>query len=156
MNRGQFEIMGIAIIIAILTLGGLIFFVISQSREENAVKEYSNTEFAQGYLEVLLKTTACKGYAVNELLKDCASDKAISCADGSSCEKARDVAKETLEKTLLTYNKEYIFRAAKTDGGQETSLFELQSGNPCIEKDRPGRQPLPNNVILTLEICDKR
>ncbi len=155
MNKGQFEIMGIAIIVVIILLGGLIFFVISQSREENAVKEYSNTEFAQGYIEVLLKTTACNGYSVNELLKDCASDKAISCTGKGSCEKAREVAEETLDKTLKAYNKEYIFRAAKDEGSQET-LFELQSGNPCIEKERPGRQPLPNSVILTLEICDKR
>ncbi len=158
MNKGQFEIVGLAILVLVITLGGLIFFVLNQGhREENAIKQYSNTEFAQGYIEVLLRTTAdqCKGYTVNELLKDCASDEAITCEDNAkACGKAEDAAKAALDKTLKEYNKKYSFTVEFNNPSKKITIQSGQQGQySCAEKERPGRQPLPNNVLLTLEIC---
>lgn len=159
-KKAQFEIMGIAVLVVIIMLGMLIFFVLSQSsREENIVKQYSNAEFAQGFLEVLLKTNVneCKGYYMEELIRDCASTNQISCTtsgDKDSCEKAEDTAKAMLDGTLKKYNKGYSFKAVKIVNQNEEELFpKIQQGSACIEKERPGRQPLAPNIVLSLEIC---
>ncbi len=153
-KRGQFEIMGIAIIVAILVFGILIFFVLGQgNKPENIVKQYSNTEFAQNFVNVLLRTTAesCNGNTVQDLIIDCAGQKQITCGSISSCDKSKEIAQKALTDTLSAYNKQYKFTAARGT----TGLIEISSPNPysCTQKERPGRQPLPDNILLTLEIC---
>ena len=118
-KKSQFEIMGIAVIVVILILGMLIFFVLNQNqRQENIIKTYSNTEFAQNFIEVYLKTTTdCGKRSAGELVMACAKGSAITCSDGlTSCAKAAEVAQVTLDATVKTYNKQYGFKAAKISG----------------------------------------
>lgn len=167
-KKAQFEIMGLAFIVLILVVGMLVFFMLSQNQKhETIVKTYSNTEFAQNYIEVFLRTTTiCPNVgstlqiSVEELLKDCAGDQRLKCDSDQpdSCQKVEKMAKEKLDGTLKVYNQQYSFEVKKT-GSSPSDLFKVQSsdyqkaGFKCNEKERPGRQPIPPNILVTLEIC---
>jgi hypothetical protein len=91
-KKSQFEILGLAIVIILITLGILFVIRFVVLKEPSKLRyDYTRTEMASNMLNTLLRTdTDCKRKSMTELFQDCASYNRIECEyDGipmNSCE----------------------------------------------------------------------
>src|SRR3989344_2746873 len=89
-KKSQMEIMGLAIVIILITLG--IFFFIYYSSVKKPIeqkKEFGNVQLATNIINSILETTTanCYGQTFSEVLQKCASGAEITCGEGSTyCE----------------------------------------------------------------------
>jgi len=125
-TKAQMELLGLAIIIILVSLGML--FVVRfalMSPVDDIKKEYTYTEMASNELNAILKSTTmdCKGTDLTELLQDCAISENIMCENGErSCKYANDTIYYILNATLTQWKKTYAFNVSVN--GVELIYFE--------------------------------
>lgn len=163
------EIMGLAIVIVLITLGVLFVVRFGVLRQTGGgIKEsYTETQLAANMVNSLLKSSAenCFGHSIAALLQDCASTPpgttpAIICPTGqNSCEYAQLVATYVLENTLDIWNREYEFKAClwNYDAQECTSdTFIDPIGTVCRgSRERKSIQlhTRRGELVVRLDIC---
>lgn len=117
MKRGQMELMGLAMVIVLISIGVLFVVKFNVLKEPaDTKKDYSYSEIASNTLSAMLLSTSgdgCKNINIRDLLIDCTDNPydennvndieggSIECNDGTeSCFYAEYVINEILEKTL--------------------------------------------------------
>ena len=162
-KKGQMEIMGIAIVVILVSLGLLFALTIAFKKapigEETAqVKE---SIIAANFINTMRGTTIteCFGNTVEALLQDCALGATITCSNGKdSCTEAPEIIKEMLEGTLAKWGKKYYF--VITESSQPiagTPIANTANSAPCTGEREMKEVPMPVRpgfeIKIRLEIC---
>ena len=88
-KKSQAEIVGLAIIVLLITMGLLFFVKFGILDKKDDIKgSFIDSELANNMVDVLLKTTTdCKGSSVTDLFQDYAAFNKIDCDGMNSHEK---------------------------------------------------------------------
>jgi len=171
------EIMGLAIIVILVSIGMLftIKFVVLREPTEYK-KEFTQTELASNMLSTLLKTSSgCEGLSFTELYKDCvknrdSKDSQLDCGSGiGSCEYIQIKTDEILSSTLIRWGMGYKFIAMLHDETDPLTYDEdnapgndpeMVFGDGCEGVRKHKIFPVPIDasgrvLSITLDICDK-
>lgn len=157
MKRSQMEIMGLAIVIVLITLGMLfvVRFVIIEENS-NPRTEYTESQLAANLLNAMLQMTAtdCNNKQIKTLFRDCALANQIRCDGGEdSCSYLDSTVGEILSETLVHWNRKFYFNATNTD---ENFPGGINFGERCtgdIERKFYPIQAQAKTVMISLEIC---
>ena len=168
------EILGLAVIIVLVTLGMLFILRFSVSKNTPGTRQsFVKSEKAANLLNTLLKTTTdCNEMTVAELIKDCAETRGVNniCQDGdsgvSSCDylKGNDVSKGAIkkifEKTLEKWKNNYEFIVCRLENSECTENGIINIKNPpgigCPLEKEAKQQPIQTKsglIEVSLAIC---
>ena len=160
-TNAQMEIMGLAIIVILISLGLLFLIQFSLSKEPSHLKKtFTQTQLAANLLSSMLRTTSqdCFGNSISELLKDCtenfnAPTTQLRCENNlKSCDYLQDTFKPLLDQTLGDWgNQSYQFEA-KIPG---QSILKFSSGKCSGEKESKQNylQTNAGTLTITMDIC---
>lgn len=144
-KKSQTEILGLAIIVVIVTIGLLfvVKFLVTQPPQETR-ESYIRSELASNILGSIMDSDTNCGeykYSIPYLIKDCAeyNPGRISCSGELSCQHVNSHINFILSNFMNTLggNKNYKF-LAEADG---EILFEISEGNCTVWES--ANQPLP-------------
>jgi hypothetical protein len=151
-RKAQMEIMGLALIIVLLTLGILfvVQFMVPKGDQRSIAKSYTESQLAANMLNTILKSTAkdCNNQVLITLFQDCASGSSIVCNDGtSSCYYLNKTVEYILNETLVFWKKDFWFIASKTP---------IVFGTGCPGERESTQTPIQTDagtMIIRLDIC---
>lgn len=157
-KKSQMEIMGLALIIVLISLGFLFFvkFSIREADSPNVRKSVTESALASNLISTLLATTAqdCSLFEIKELIHDCASNHQVVCENTqTSCQYLDSFFDQIFADTLVAWERSYEFDVTNIpDPYDFNSAYgscsgELESKFFAIPVE--GGQ----NVVLTLNIC---
>ncbi len=155
-KRSQMEIMGLAIIIILISLG-LLFAVqwMLKAPPTKPVQRAKESVLAANFLNTMLGTTTdCNKRTIRELLQDCALTGGVTKCDGqTSCTYVRSIIQKLFDETFKKWNMPY--HIAMTGA---TPIEQLDFGTkPCPGEREQKTHPLPVRpgfeITITLEIC---
>ncbi len=153
--RAQMEIMGLAIIIILVSLG-LLFAVRWMLKAPSAEPQRAEESvLAANFLSTLLGTTTeCNKRSVRDLLQDCAlTQGATKCEGQSSCDYARNIIKTLLSETFDKWKLDYYFSMS----GNMPQIADIKFGSPCPGAREKKGYPLVVtsgfDITISLEIC---
>ncbi len=163
MRRGQMEIMGLAIIVILVSLGVLFALSIINKPTENIQHGYEQKRLAASFLNTMLgTTTGCQKNTFRQLLQDCAGERLAKCTSDignirgdNSCQYINAVLnKQVLEIALVPENKQYYLtitgvRDIDTPLGKQCKGTKDQASQ-IIPASLGGNLP----IRVTLDICD--
>ncbi len=158
-KKSQMEIMGLAIIVLLLSIGLLFYLKFSTSKSSTTKQEFVQSERASNMLSVLLSTTTdCRDANIKNLLVDCANGPAIFCYSASSCDYSAKLIDKIFNKTFRSWgNVKYEFTASiKTSGSAKLLMRNKNTG--CIGERETKFEtiplyPNPGNLEVKIEIC---
>lgn len=154
-KKSQAEIVGLAIIVILITIGLLFFVKFGILNKKDDIKgSFIDSELANNMIDVLLKTTTdCKGSDVSDLFQDCAAFNNIDCDGMNSYEKLNETIDKIFSKTLEKWKKSYEFSAYR---GSE-QIMKRNYGNCNRYSNRESKTyPIPTDkgtLFITLDIC---
>ena len=134
-KKSQMEIMGLAVIVILISLGILFIIQFTVNKEPSSIKKtFTQTQLASNLLSSILRTTTidCFGNSVNNLFKDCAENynspnTQLKCQNNQrSC----DYLKSTIS---------LIFDSTLTAWGNQSYSFEARIPGQVILKNTNGR-----------------
>ena len=154
-HKGQMEIMGLAFIVVIVTLGllfTLLFFL--TKAESNALPQSRQEILAANWINTFLGTTTdCNQQTVRELLIECARSGSSSmfCPDTDACSKVQQVMDDVRQQTLDKWNLQYYLKATGPN-----DVNTISAGKQCSGKQVLGSQAIPAfgfDLSMDLAIC---
>ncbi len=154
-RRAQMEIMGLAIIIILVSLGLLFAVQWMLKAPKEGVQRAKESVLAANFLNTMLGTTTdCSQRTVRELLQDCALTGGVTqCAGQSSCAYVQQVMGAMFERTFGQWGTKYHFSMSGAAPIEQLS-FDTR---PCSGEREQKSHPLPVRpgfeITLTLEIC---
>ena len=152
MTKGQTEIMGLAIIVVLISMGIIFTLVFVFGGEEDTTKDiYQRSQLSSNLLNSMTSTsTACKGATMKELIQDCVTKRRLKCDNKNSCSYMEDAVEIIFVNTLDKWKYSYIFTMKHGD----RQLIKRTSGQ-CDEYESSFHY-IPTsagNVELKLSIC---
>ena len=171
-KKSQMEIMGLAIIVILISIG-LLFYVtfIVGEEPDNIKKDYEPSAIGSNFINTLLNTNApeCANTQFDTLFIDCSTNKRIGqigggnipCGAKYSCLYLQEKVEELLEDTLGEIGYEYQFIATTNKDNEAEDQILTPIGNECTGTGRKARsQPLPTfpqgrkrDLYLFLYVC---
>jgi len=151
-DRGQMEIMGLAIVVILITLGVLFAVTVMRKPASNIEQEYKQKTIATSYLDSLLgTTTTCHRASFRELIQDCAQSAQIKCGALNSCD-------YIVENFQLLFDKTFTKRKSQVNLFFEGPglVTSLNSNTPCPGELTPGIQYIASRagtITVTLQLC---
>ncbi len=164
-KKAQLEILGLAIIVILITLGILFVIKFVVLKEPTQLrKSYMRTEMASNMLNALVRTdTDCRRKSVTELLQDCANNPrdsgggSIVCETGEySCEFVNNTIHDITDQTFGVWNIDYELLIWLEDGESLTHILEPDA-TACkgAKESKPFYIPLDvTSINLRLDLCD--
>ncbi len=153
--RGQMEIMGLAIIIILVSLGLLFAVQWMLKAPKEQVQRAKESVLAANFMNTMLGiTTDCNDRTVRELLQDCALTGGITkCGEQTSCAFVQDILQRLFDATFKRWNTKYHFAMSGATHVEQLN-FNTQ---PCPGEREQKKHPLPVlpgfEITLSLEIC---
>jgi len=166
------EIMGLAFVVILITLGLLFYIRFTATKEPSQVKEtFTTSQKAANMLNSLIKTnTYCAGATITQLLQDCAENKDIneifcSITMQESCEFIESTMIYIFSQTLDTWGDDYYLKACLWNTitqqcyPDETILSISPLGSECssgLGQRESSSQFIPVNgrvLKIWLDIC---
>lgn len=138
MKKGQMEILGLAIIIMLVSIGMLLIVRFVVLAPTNSIKAtYTDTEIASNIINAMLKTnTQCRNQDLTELWQDCVTYKSLCDVDqGDTCRYAGEVMDTIFNRTLVNWSKRFSVQA--TLAGQE--WYSKANGECTRNMDRQSK-----------------
>ncbi|HZX44213.1 MAG TPA: hypothetical protein VFF28_00870 [Candidatus Nanoarchaeia archaeon] len=161
MKRSQMEIMGLAIIVILISIGMLfaIKFVVFK-KPEPFKSEYTKTELASNILTSLMRTTmeGCSDLSMEDIYQACGKDPdnpPVVCSPAEdACQFLNRTTRRILNLTLVEWNKGYELHASTVTD----SIIDV-GRCPGAKKQKPYTIPIDasskNSLKITLDVCDK-
>jgi len=116
MRKSQMEILGIAIVVVLATLGLLFIVSYSITKPKTIKQEFTTSATVENLLTTLMATTTeCNGLDYADVLKGCATGTVECGISKSACQYANEIATAILENSLKVWGKSYYFKAFETD-----------------------------------------
>jgi len=151
-SRGQMEIMGLAIVMILITMGILFAVTVMRKPGSDFKKEYKQKTIATTYLDSLLGTnTLCHKATFRELIQDCAQSAQIQCETQNSCEYVRENTQALFDATFGVRKQKYNL---VLEGPGVVS--EVGTSTPCPGELTPGIQYIATRagtVTIRLDLC---
>jgi hypothetical protein len=154
-KRSQMEIMGLAIVVILFTIGMLFVVKLNIGKKPTGYKaEFTREQLVSNTLNALLNSNArdCSGMSISELLQDCGQvNPQVYCNGVVSCQYVKNTAEEIFSKTLDKWNYKYHFLVYFPD---EEPIIEL--GEKCIGDTKSETFPIstPTKPLNTrLDLC---
>jgi hypothetical protein len=162
--KAQFEAMGLAVIVVLVSVGMLLVVYFSFDSTESLSQRYENEQLSQNVIEAMLKTS----------IKDCSLTVADTIEDigiynrnpcGDSKERLKEAADTILNETLDARGRSYYFVVREADANNLPTETVYYTGGNCdvssASTDGAGHQPLrlypsPKTVIVALWICKEK
>jgi hypothetical protein len=161
--KGQVEIMGLAMIIILLSLGMLFVVKFVVTRETSTVgKDYTQNKVAANLMNAMLKSsTDCLGTGVREpsmteLMQDCMTSNQIMCNKTTSRQKLEESLSLIFNSTLHQWRKNYQFNITNTLNPTKISMQDLNFSANCAENKETELYPIPlhpGTMFVRLDIC---
>lgn len=154
-NKGQMEIMGLAVIVVLVVLGLLFALLWMVPEMPKAPVKARESVLAANFLNTLLGTTTeCEERTVRDLLQDCALTGGIMlCERKTSCEKSKEIIQKILDSTLEVWGKDYYFTISGSPDVKKITFEEL-----CPGEREQKVHPVPVrpgfDITLLLQICE--
>lgn len=153
-KKSQAEIVGLAIIVILITIGLLFFVKFGILDKKDDVKSsFIDSELANNMVDVLLKTTTdCKGSDIGDLLQDCTTFERFDCDGMNSCEKLNKTIDIIFGKTLKKWKKPYEFKAYR---GSDIEIKKSYGNYNRNSAKKQGIAVIPTdmgNLFITLDI----
>ena len=121
MKRSQMELIGIAIIVILMSLGILFMLSFGISDKGSSFKqEFTNKELVSNTLSTLLRVKAyhCGDLTIEDILQDCFMMDSFVCEteQGSltSCDYVSQVTSDIFSKTFDKWDRSYFFEISKS------------------------------------------
>jgi hypothetical protein len=155
-RKGQMEIMGLVFIV-ILVVMGLLLLLLFIGKGQPTLKRFTESALAYNYLTTLGETrTACRDYAIDDLLRECAAGAAFNCENGQDpCRYSEDTINEILSKTLTAWNRNYSL-AVSTGDASLMAFGLLKDGRRCPGDIEGAFYRIPfagANIVMNLSLC---
>jgi len=159
MKKAQMEIMGLAIIVVLLSVGMLFAVSYMVRRPQSDIKKtYTYSETASNLLGAVLKTSSdCSQTTFSELFYDCGRGGILRCTeDQNSCEYLEENMQKILDATLKNIKYEFKADVTLTAGESESKIL---INNDCTTKFGQVKMyplplhPYPGTLFITLRIC---
>jgi hypothetical protein len=156
-QKGQTEIMGVAIIVIILVIAG-VFFLAMRSKNASNSQSFTDPELSQSLLNSIMNTKTERYMIVQDIIKDCYSNHNENCRSDTisdCCDYAHQTLTNALNATLGKWQRSYRLTVIK---GSEKKIEDIPENSGCndfSEEEQPGIVfiPPPPLIIVTLEIC---
>jgi len=134
MKKAQMEILGIAIVVVLATLG-MLFVVKYSMTSSKTTQSYKTTATAENFLSVLMATsTDCNGLIFSDVLKGCASGT-VDCNGEDACDYAKTMMTNLLDASLGVQSLSYYVMAFKEDkDNNEPIKIEIESEDGCVKE----------------------
>ncbi len=162
--RGQMEIMGLAIVVILITLGVLFALTTLQQDEGGGEQAFEQKGIAGGFLNSFLGTTTpCERLTIQDLIRDCAQRGGFVCGaeydpfapfgkqrELDSCSYANQTAAYLFNQTLDARKIKYLLSA------KGPNMERIGIGNPCRGEQVLASQPIPTRVgtvTIELRVC---
>lgn len=157
LKKGQFEILGMAVVVIIILMVLIFFFVlIVPGNERSLAVDVARTRIGANTINTLLKTTTnCKQLTFSELIVDCAEDVSVTCGTQTSCEYIESRVQPIFAQTLYNWGIDYEFDILKKQGNDFESLNIKLSTKTCTTKEH-FEQIIPTKISLakvSLDLC---
>lgn len=155
------EIMGLAVIMILVSLGMLFIIQFNLNKEPSSLKKtYTQTQLASNILSSFLRTTViqCSQNSYGELLKDCAENlntpnTQLRCENNErSCEYVKATAAVFFNATLNTWGNQSYYFEARIPG---QSVMKSSNGRCSGEKESK-QNYIPTDagtMTIVLDIC---
>lgn len=159
MKKAQMEIMGLALVVILMSLGILFVIRFVALKPKSEIREsYTQTQTAQNILTSLLKTTTqCRAnipYTISDLLKSCARGQSLTCDDGNdSCSYVNNTIKYILNRTLEEWSRKYALNISSAS----RNVTYIKHGNASSPDKQVKIVPLPlypqpGSLLIRLEL----
>lgn len=163
MKKSQMEILGLAFVVILISIGMLVVVKIMASKagEKAETPRLVGGETAKNMLNAMINTeTDCNRLEVGELIADCVQWNpvgSVDCGGVMSCEFVEGVIEEMLAGTFDVWKQPYAFYVYSGLDKDGPGAIKIQTpedltGLPTGCDIEPGLQPLPNNVMVELDL----
>ena len=142
MKKGQMELIGIAIVVILMSLGILFMLSFGISKKGPTFKqEFTNKELVSNTLSTMLRVKAhgCGDLTIEDLMQDCSSlsGGSINCVLDEnlidSCDYLNKTISVIFERTFESWQRSYFFEITKSFPGQElVEMINLNDGKGCL------------------------
>lgn len=170
-RAGQFEILGLAFLVIIIVLGGLVFFMLSQQeRSSDGVRSYENDQLAQTVIDTMLRANAgpqCVNQpdaTLYDLIRDITILRRGLCDDIVDANGTPTTSKAVLERaaSIIITNATGVpgdFRVYLASNPDDVlvELLACPTGARVV-RERIGSQeirllPTPETAVIELQLC---
>lgn len=168
-KKGQFEIMGLAVIIILVILAGSFFLFVPHRDPTLDARAYANEQLAQNAVDAFLKTdviddssgSTCDGTTqvrMYDLVRDIALLNQGLCDDTGTSAKSKIILEKEAE-ALFGNSTGYRFNfLIYKETSPTTPLLEITHCSPRAQFDRAGEQrlrllPSDETAVVQLRIC---
>lgn len=160
--KGQMELIGLMMIIVIAGLILAFALILASEPADDSVNErFGESIIASNFVNSLRKVhiEECTGSTVRttyrDVVRDCASQNAITCDGRDSCTLMEETAEEILSSTLEVWGLDYRFRVLRDDQEMYVKQVDCEEDDP---KEAPGMDvmslyPQRGQAKIILEIC---
>ncbi len=153
-KKAQIEIMGIALVVVLITIG--IVFVAKYSAKEptRTQEEFQRRELPKTIITSLVEVVStCKDEKMGDVIQDCGTAKVLPCEGGDSCAYLHSTFKTILDDMLGQFEYEYQIRLLRE--GQADELIKATSDTfeeKCTTFET-ATQPMIQGLTLELMVC---
>lgn len=155
-KRGQVEIMGIALVVILITIG--IVFVAKYSAKEpkKTQEEFQRRELPKTIITSIVEIrSTCNDEKMADVMQDCGFAKQLCVEFGNSCEYLKTTLKKILDDMLGSERFEYNYQLQLLAENRGDLLGGVQSENfeTACTTFETATQPLINGLTLELKVC---
>ena len=118
MKKAQTEIIGLAIVIILISLGMMFYFRLSRQTDSDVKQDFLDTKLASNTISVLLRTTdACLDVELKHMFQACGEGMTAPdyCGSHDPCGYVEGTTRQILDNSLAKWKKKYIFTATIND-----------------------------------------
>ncbi|MDD5331750.1 MAG: hypothetical protein PHE43_02930 [Candidatus Nanoarchaeia archaeon] len=147
MNKGQTEIMGLAIVVVLLVIiAG--FFLIFSSKKDSGTEEIRETIQTANLMPAILKYSVCDKVTMEEEIRECITSKTSSC----NKEDCKVFIKNSLKPVLdAFFGDKYMFTISKDE--QDFLEFGNCTGDRILANPYNSGGSKGNRFELNIKLC---
>ena len=135
MKKAQMELIGIAIVVILISLGILFMLSFGISKKGTSFKqEFTNKELVSNTLSTMLRVKAlgCGDLTIEDLLQDCFLTESVNCGSEDepkmSCNYMNETMDEIFDRTLDKWGRSYFLDISRADNVK----IHLDDGKGCL------------------------
>ena len=152
--RAQSEILGVAVIVIILVIGGTFMLANSMRKKESPLETFTDPKIAESYLNAMLKAKTDKGIDLATMIKDfCYSGRKDLCgANSDCCEYAEKFMINALQASLGKMGKSYKLEVKR--GSEAKRIRDIPINSECndFKESVEWTYPIPPSPVIEVKL----
>ncbi|MDO8642362.1 MAG: hypothetical protein Q7R76_02090 [Candidatus Woesearchaeota archaeon] len=162
-KRGQAEIMGIALVVILITIGIVYLAKYSAEPPKKTQEEFQRRELPKTIITSIVEVVStCNDEKMADVIQDCGFARSMTCTDAtqtvmSSCDYLKTTLKGILDNMLGRFQHQYQLRLLRGEPGTQEDLLEgavkSEQFNDACPTFETAAQPLLFDLTLELKVC---